>query len=261
MELSVCRLRALPLRLKGEWRNMSELIQSVQENLEFLGVCLLIAAVIFVAAGAAERGLRKKNAMPRTNTPARRAAIVGVFSAIAAVLMYFELPLWFAPSFYELDFSEIPVMICAFAMGPTAGVAAELCKNLLKLVLKGTSTAFVGDFANFVVGCSLVLPASILYYIKKSKKMAMAGLALGTLVMTVFGSAFNAFYLLPKFSELYGMPMEAIIGMGSAINPSIDSVWTLVFFAVVPFNILKGVIVSIVTILLYKHISPILKKH
>ena len=163
--------------------------------------------------------------------------------------------------FKLLDFSEIPVMICAFAMGPTAGVAAELCKNLLKLVLKGTSTAFVGDFANFVVGCSLVLPASILYYIKKSKKMAMAGLALGTLVMTVFGSAFNAFYLLPKFSELYGMPMEAIIGMGSAINPSIDSVWTLVFFAVVPFNILKGVIVSIVTILLYKHISPILKKH
>ena len=152
-------------------------------------------------------------------------------------------------------------MICAFAMGPTAGVAAELCKNLLKLVLKGTSTAFVGDFANFVVGCSLVLPASILYYIKKSKKMAIAGLALGTLVMTVFGSAFNAFYLLPKFSELYGMPMEAIIGMGSAINPSIDSVWTLVFFAVVPFNILKGVIVSVVTILLYKHISPILKKH
>ena len=170
MELPVCRLRALPLRLKGEWRNMSELIQSVQENLEFLGVCLLIAAVIFVAAGAAERGLRKKNAMPRTNTPARRAAIVGVFSAIAAVLMYFELPLWFAPSFYELDFSEIPVMICAFAMGPTAGVAAELCKNLLKLVLKGTSTAFVGDFANFVVGCSLVLPASILYYIKRARR-------------------------------------------------------------------------------------------
>ena len=84
--------------------------------------------------------------------------------------MYFELPLWFAPSFYELDFSEIPVMICAFAMGPVAGVAAELCKVLLKLVLKGTTTAFVGDFANFVVGCSLVLPASIVYYIRKSKR-------------------------------------------------------------------------------------------
>ena len=152
-------------------------------------------------------------------------------------------------------------MICAFAMGPVAGVAAELCKVLLKLVLKGTTTAFVGDFANFVVGCAFVLPASIVYYIKKTRKMAIGGLALGTVIMTVFGSAFNAFYLLPKFAELYGMSMEAIIGMGTAINGSIDSVWSLVFYAVVPFNILKGLIISVVTMLLYKHISPILKKH
>ena len=240
---------------------MSNLIQNVEENLKFLGVCLLIVIAIFVIAAVTEKWLRKKSAMPRSNTPARRAAIVGVFSAIAAVLMYLEVPLWFAPSFYELDFSEIPVMICAFSMGPVAGVAAELCKVLLKLVLKGTTTAFVGDFANFVVGCSFVLPASIVYYIKKSKKMAVTGLALGTLVMTVFGSAFNALYLLPKFAELYGMSMEAIIGRGTAINASIDSVWTLVFFAVVPFNILKGLIISVVTTLLYKHISPILKKH
>ena len=240
---------------------MSNLIQSAEENLTFLAVCLLIAVAIFVIASVTEKGLRRKNAMPRSNTPARRASIVGVFSAIAAVLMYFELPLWFAPSFYELDFSEIPVMICAFAMGPVAGVAAELCKVLLKLVLKGTTTAFVGDFANFVVGCSLVLPASIVYYAKKSKKTAVMGLILGTAIMTIFGSAFNALYLLPKFAELYGMSLDAIIAMGTAINGSIDSVWTLVFFAVVPFNILKGLIVSVVTMLLYKHISPILKKH
>lgn len=240
---------------------MSNLIQSAEENLTFLAVCLLIVVAIFVIASVTEKVLRKKNAMPRSNTPTRRVAIVGVFSAIAAVLMYFELPLWFAPSFYELDFSEIPVMICAFAMGPVAGVAAELCKVLLKLVLKGTTTAFVGDFANFVVGCSLVLPASIVYYIRKSKKMALLGLTLGTVIMTIFGSAFNALYLLPKFAELYGMSMEAIIGMGTAINADIDSVWTLVFFAVVPFNILKGLIVSVVTMLLYKHISPILKRH
>lgn len=240
---------------------MTNLAESVKENLAFLGICLLIAAAIFVIAGVTEKGLRKKNAMPRSNTPARRVALVGVFSAIAAVLMLFELPLWFAPSFYELDFSEIPVLICAFAMGPVAGVATELCKVLLKLVLKGTTTAFVGDFANFVVGCSLVLPASIVYYIRKSKSMAITGLALGTLVMTIFGSSFNALYLLPKFSELFGMPMDAIIGMGTAVNSSIHSVWTLVLFAVVPFNILKGIIVSLITMLLYKHISPILKKH
>lgn len=240
---------------------MPNLIQSIKDNLTFLLVCLLIVVAIFVVAGVTEKALRKKNSMPRTNSPARRVALVGVFSAIAAVLMLFELPLWFAPSFYELDFSEIPVMICAFAMGPVAGVATELCKVLLKLVLKGTTTAFVGDFANFVVGCSLVLPASIAYYAKKSKKTAILGLILGTAVMTVFGSGFNALYLLPKFSELFGMPMDAIISMGTAVNSSIHSVWTLVFFAVVPFNILKGLLVSAVTMLLYKHISPILKKH
>ena len=97
--------------------------------------------------------------------------------------------------------------------------------------------------------------------VNELRRTAIGGLALGTLIMTIFGSSFNALYLLPKFSELFGMPMDAIIGMGTAINSSIHSVWTLVFFAVVPFNILKGVVVSVITMLLYKHISPILKKN
>lgn len=238
---------------------MSNLIQSAKENLEFLSVCLLVIVVIFAAAVLAEKWLRKNNQLPRSVSPARRVAIVGLFSAISGVLMYFEVPLWFAPSFYELDFSEIPVLICGFSMGPIAGVAAELCKVLIKLLLKGTSTAFVGDLANFLVGCALVLPATIVYFHRKNKKMAVAGLAVGTLVMTVFGSVFNAFYLIPKFSQLFGMPLDMIVGMGTAVNPSIHSVWTLVLFAVVPFNLLKGVIVSVITMLLYKHISPILK--
>lgn len=239
---------------------MLKLWTAVRENLQFLGGCLLIILGIFAVAAVAERLIHKKSPLPRSVSPARKVAVVGIFSGISAVLMLFELPLWFAPGFYELDFSEIPVLICAFSMGPVAGVTAELCKVLLKLFLKGTTTAFVGDFANFVVGCTLVLPASILYYIHKTKRMAAAGLAAGTLLMTVFGSAFNALYLLPKFSQLFGMPMDAIIGMGTAVNSRIHSVWTLVLFAVVPFNILKGIIVSVVTMLLYKHISPILKK-
>lgn len=240
---------------------MSELIQNVKDNLEFLGVCLLIAAAVFVLAGVMEKEIGRKKGTSRVSSPARRAAVVGVFSAIAAVLMLFEIPLWFAPGFYEMDFSEIPVLICAFSMGPVAGVAAELCKILLKLVLKGTTTAFVGDFANFIIGCSMVLPASVLYYAKKTRKRAVCGLVSGTLIMTVFGSGFNAFYLLPKFSELFGLPLDAIVGMGTAVNSHIRSVWSLVFFAVVPFNILKGFLVSSVTMLLYKHISPILKRH
>ena len=240
---------------------MTNLMQSVKDNLAFLGVCLVIVVAIFVVAGLTEKALRQKNSMARTNSPARRVALVGVFSAIAAVLMLFELPLWFAPSFYELDFSEIPVLICAFAMGPVAGVATELCKVLLKLVLKGTTTAFVGDFANFVVGCSLIIPASAVYSFKKTKKSAIIACIVGTLFMTVFGTAFNAVYLLPAFSKFYGMPMDAILAMGTEVNPLAKegSIVSFVVACVAPMNLIKGTLVSVVTLLIYKPLSPIIK--
>lgn len=99
--------------------------------------------------------------------------------------MLLEIPLFFAPSFYKMDLSEIPVMICAFYLGPVSGVICEFIKVLLKLLLKGTTTNFVGDFANFAVGCSFVLPASILYHWHRSRKGAIAALLTGTAVMTV----------------------------------------------------------------------------
>ena len=152
------------------------------------------------------------------------------------------------------------MLICTFYLGPVAGVLTEMFKVLIKLLLKGTTTAFVGDFANFAVGCSFILPASMIYHAKKSRKTALIGMLVGTLVMTIFGSLFNAVYLLPKFAALYGMPLDAIIGMGTQVNSRITNVSTLVLFAVVPFNLIKGVVDSILTGLLYKRISPILHK-
>ena len=167
-----------------------------------------------------------------------------------------DFPLLFlAPGFYKLDFSELPVLLAGFFLGPSATVACEGIKILLKLLLKGTSTAFVGDFANFAVGCSLVLPATIFYHIHKSKHSAVVGLIIGTLCMTIFGSAFNAVYLLPKFSQLYGLSLDAIVGMGSEIFSSVRSVSTLVLFCVAPLNLIKGTVVSILTLLLYKRIA------
>ena len=135
----------------------------------------------------------------------------------------------------------------------------EFCKIMLKLLIKGTSTAFVGDLANFVIGCSFILPASIIYMFHKTKKNAIIASGIGTLIMTVFGTMFNAVYLLPAFSVLYGMPLEAIVEMGTKINGSITSVTTLVIFAVAPLNLLKGFSVSFVTLLVYKKLSPVLK--
>ena len=173
--------------------------------------------------------------------------------------MIFEFPLPFAPAFYKLDFSEIPVLITAFAFGPVAGVMVEFCKIVLNLLMDSTTTAFVGELANFMVGCSFILPASIIYLHKKNRKSAMIGCVIGTICLTVFGTSFNAIYLVPKFAELYGMPLEAIIGMGTAINPAITDLTTLVMFAVAPLNILKGVSVSVITMLIYKKLSRFMK--
>lgn len=235
--------------------NLKKLWAQVQDNVTFLLVCLLVFAGIFVVATLLERLWLK----PKKQSPARRVAYVGIFAAIAAVLMYLEFPLPFAPAFYEIDFSEIPVLICSFSMGPVAGVVCEFLKVVLKLFLKGTSTAFVGDLANFVVGCALVLPASVVYFANKTKKGAIIGMAVGTACITLIGSLFNAVYLIPTFSVLFGQPLEVIVGMGADINPAITSVSTLVLFAVAPFNLLKGVVDSIITFLLYKHIERLLR--
>ena len=212
-------------------------------------------ALLFVAASLFEKYLVKDR---KAFSSTHYITYTAVLSAVAGVLMLFEIPLFFAPSFYKLDLSELPVLICTFYLGPVAGVVSELLKVTLKLILKGTTTAFVGDFANFAVGCSFVLPASVFYHSRPSRRRAVLGLVVGTLVMTVFGSAFNAIYLLPKFSALFGMPLDVIVGMGTKVNSAITSVSTLVLFAVVPFNLLKGVVVSLLTMLLYKRVSPLL---
>ena len=232
---------------------------SVVDNAMFVLVSVGIAAILFLAAYLAEKHLKKKNGDEERILTTRKIAMIGVFSAISAVLMLFEFPVPFAPSFYELDFSEIPALVGAFAFGPVAGVMIEFCKIMLKLFMKGTSTAFVGDLANFVIGCSLVLPASIIYMLKKTKKMAFVSCLTGSLIMTVFGTAFNAVYLLPAFSNLFGMPMEAIIAAGAEINGNIHNVTSFVVFAVAPINIIKSVAASGVTLLIYKPLSPILK--
>ena len=227
------------------------------ENLGFVLACAATVAALFLAAALFEKYVVKDR---KAFSSTHYLTYTAIFASLAGVLMFLAIPLFFAPSFYKIDLSEIPILVCTFYLGPVAGVAAELVKIMVKLLLKGTSTAFVGDFANFVVGCSFVLPASIIYHARPGKRSALVGMVAGTLVMTVFGSAFNAIYLLPKFAALYGMPMEAIIGMGTKINPRITSVGTLVLFAVVPFNLLKGVIDSALTFLLYKRISPLLHK-
>lgn len=186
-------------------------------------------------------------------------AKVGMLSALATVLMVIEFPLPFlAPPFYKLDFSEVPVLIGGFAMGPVAAVLIELVKILLHMLIEGSTTAGVGDFANFLIGCSMAAPAALIYRRHKTKKTAITGLAVGTVCMTVIGCFLNAYVLLPAYSAAL-VPMETILAMGNAVNSAIDNVFTFVVIAVAPFNVVKGVVVSLITLLLYKHTSKVLK--
>ena len=184
---------------------------------------------------------------------------VGMLSAIATVLMLFEIPLPFAPSFYEIDFSEVPVLIGCFTMGPQAGAAIEMVKILLNFLINGTVTAGVGEIANFLSGCALCVPAGLLYKKQKTRKGALIGMAVGTGMMVIVGCVINAYVLLPVYAKAFQMPLDALIGMGTAVNPNITGLSTFVIFAVAPFNLLKGVLVSVIVLAIYKKISPIFR--
>ena len=238
---------------------MNGLMDTVKENVVFLLEFLAVVVVIFLIAYIAEKIAAKRSESKERILSTRKVAMIGMFSAISAILMLFEFPMPFAPGFYKLDFSELPVLIGTFAFGPVAGVMIEFCKIVLKLLFKSTSTAFVGELANFTVGCSFIVPASIIYLFRKNKKNAIIGLGLGTLVCVVVGCLLNAFLLLPAYSKAFHMDIEALIAMGTAANKAIDSMLTFVLFATAPLNFLKCGAVSVITMLIYKPISRILK--
>lgn len=246
---------------KLEEMKMNNLFQSVADNLLYVLGFLLVIAALFVVAYLLEKAAQKKNGISEKMFNTRKTAVIGMFSAIAAILMLFEFPLPFAPAFYELDFSELPILVGTFAFGPVAGVMMEFVKILLKLLFKGTSTAFVGDLANFAVGCSFILPASVVYSFRKNKKSAVIACLVGTLCITVFGTAFNAVYLLPAFSRLYGIPLDSLLAMGMEANGLVKegSIVSFVVACVAPMNLIKGASVSMVTMLIYKPLSPVIK--
>ena len=240
---------------------MNKLMQTVTENVAYVVIFLAVIVGCFLVAVVLEKSAQKKNGVSEPIFNTRKLAMIGMFSAIAMILHVLDFPIFFAPGFYKMDFSELPILVGSFAFGPVAGVMMEFVKILLKLCIKGTSTAFIGDLANFVVGCSLIIPASAVYFFKKTKKNAILACIAGTLVMTVFGTAFNAVYLLPAFSKFYGMPLDAILAMGAEVNPLAKegSIVSFVVACVAPMNLIKGTLVSVVTLLIYKPLSPIIK--
>ena len=187
-------------------------------------------------------------------------AKVSVLGALAFILMLFEIPLPFAPSFYKLGFDEVIVLLGGFALGPLAGAAVETLKIILNLVFQGTDTAFVGEFSNLLIGLSLVLPSAFIYKKNKTMKGAWIALMIGVVSMALMGCLANYFIALPAYSYFYKLPMEVIVGMGTAILPLVKDTFTFVLFMTLPFNIVKGVVVALLTCVVYTRVSPLLHR-
>ena len=196
-----------------------------------------------------------KNSAYRT----RMLTTTAMLGALSGLLMLIEFPLGFiAPSFYKLDLAEVPVMIGAFAFGPIQGVVIEAVKIIIKLILKGTSTGFVGDLANFIIGCAMVIPAGMIYKRKKTKKSAVIGMTVSTLVMAVVGVFLNAYVMIPMYAAF--MPIEQIVEAGKAIIPWVNNTFTFCLFCVLPFNLIKGILVSVIVAIIYKPLSRLIHK-
>ncbi len=191
------------------------------------------------------------------NTKIKYIVKIALLSALSVIIMLLEFPLPFiAPDFYELDLSESVIMMGGFALGPAAAVLMEFMKNLLNILINGTTTGFVGEFANFVTGCCFTVPAALIYKYRKSFKGALVGMAVGIVSLAIVGGLINYFIMLPMYSSF--IPLDAIIDAGAAITGFIHDKFTFVLFAVVPFNIVKGLLCSLIALLLYKRLSKIL---
>ena len=198
------------------------------------------------------------NVAEKTKVYTRTLVQIGMLSALAIILMQFEIPLPFAPAFYKIDFSEVPVLIGCFSMGPFAGVLIELIKVILNVAIKGTMTMGIGDAANFLIGCAFCVPAALIYQKKRTKSGAVTGMVLGTVIMTILGCVLNAYILLPVYAKAFEMPLDALVSMGTEVNGAITGLMTFVLFAVAPFNLLKGILVSLIVFFVYKKIRQVL---
>jgi riboflavin transporter FmnP len=197
-------------------------------------------------------------------TDIRKLVIISMLGAIAFVLMLLEFPLWFVPSFYELDLSEVAVLISGFSFGPLAAVMTETIKIILNLIFTGSITMGVGELANLLIGLSFVVPASYIYKMHKTRKNAVIGLVVGTLSMATIGALFNAFLLLPAYAYFMSTPdvtytVSDFVYLGTLVNPLVTNLFSFIMFAVVPFNIIKGILTGTIVVLIYKRISMLIK--
>lgn len=192
---------------------------------------------------------------------AKELVLIGLIGALAWVLMLFKFPIPFMPPFMEFDLSGLAEMIGGFMLGPAAAIFIILVKLLIKLVTVGSTSVLTGEVQNFLLSCAYVLPAVLVYDRHKSKKSALIGMSIGTVLCAVVAIFTNLYIIIPFYVNLMGMKLEDIIQMCSAVNPLMKDMLTLALFGIVPFNIIKNGVTSVITLAVYKKISRPLKNY
>ena len=194
---------------------------------------------------------------PRITT--RSLVVTAMLSAVAFVLMFIEFPIpMLIPSFVKMDISDLPALLGSFALGPVFGVVIEFLKNLLHIIFKGTSSAYIGELFNFLCGSFLCVAAGAIYRFKRDRKGAVIGSLVGCAVMAILSVPLNYFLVYPAYVVCYGLPMDAIIGMYQAILPSANSLLKCLVIFNLPFTFCKGLIDAILCFLIYKPLSPLM---
>lgn len=188
----------------------------------------------------------------------RNMVMIGVLGAVSTILMLLEFPVPLSPTFVKMDFSELPIIIGAFMMGPFAGICIIVIKIALNFILNGTTTMGVGELANMIGSISYVLPAVLIYRLRPTRKQMMISLIAGTLVVSGVTLISNLYLIFPVYVKLYGMNMDMIVTMGRATNPYVTNMFSLMLFSMLPFNLIKYGVVSVVTFLVNKRLGRVL---
>lgn len=178
---------------------------------------------------------------------------IAILAAVSSILMYIEFPLPFLPPFLKIDLSDFPALIAAFSMGPLAGIAIELIKNLVHLPF--SSTLFVGELANFIVGASFVGSAGLIYRYRKTKVGATIAMIIAIVIMSFIAILVNLYILLPLYAKAFHMDINAVVKMSQVANFRIVDLKTLIIWGITPFNVIKGIIISLITLFSYKKLS------
>ena len=192
-------------------------------------------------------------------TKVKKIAFIGLMGAVSAVLMLFRFPIPFMPPFLSFDLSGLMEMLGGFMFGPMAAACIIVVKILLQLVMQGSFSLGTGELQNLILSCSYVLPALIIYHRNKSKKKAITGMAVSTIFVSVMAVFTNLYLIIPFYVKLFGMSMDDIITMCRTVNPAMKNVTTMAVFGLLPFNLIKYGVTSLVTFIVYKRLSRVIK--